>query len=229
VARIARAHAPRSARALTPRLRQIPIGLVQGLLAVEVLDKNKVLHFILHTPVLDSIITAILPSAARPAHAPPAPPLPPLALGQRRCWTSPNLRTHRGCTCGAFLGPAVSLRLRMSLPRLRGAASSPPGMGRARDRRVRRRAGLVLRIFLALLPWLLAIMGRVQGLFSQSMLDFSVVTKYYVFQARPARATHAVRAARRRVLPAAARARRVRPSAGPAQGRALASARASLG
>ena len=45
-------------------------------------------------------------------------------------------------------------------------------------------AGLVLRIFLALLPWLLAIMGRVQGLYSQSMLDFSVVTKYYVFQAR---------------------------------------------
>ena len=44
--------------------------------------------------------------------------------------------------------------------------------------------GLVLRIFLALLPWLLAIMGRVQGLYSQSMLDFSVVTKYYVFQAR---------------------------------------------
>jgi len=50
--------------------------------------------------------------------------------------------------------------------------------------RARARAGLVLRIFLALLPWLLAIMGRVQGLYSQSMLDFSVVTKYYVFQAR---------------------------------------------
>lgn len=50
-------------------------------------------------------------------------------------------------------------------------------------------AGLVLRIFLALLPWLLAIMGRVQGLYSQSMLDFSVVTKYYVFQARPGVAT----------------------------------------
>ncbi len=76
-----KAHARHNARALTPRLRQIPIGLVQGLLAVEVLDKNKVLHFILHAPVLDSIITAILPSAARPARAPlpphhlrPAPP-----------------------------------------------------------------------------------------------------------------------------------------------------------
>ena len=44
-------------------------------------------------------------------------------------------------------------------------------------------AGLVLRIFLALLPILLRLMGRVQGLFSQSMLDFSVVTKYYIFQA----------------------------------------------
>ena len=47
-------------------------------------------------------------------------------------------------------------------------------------------AGLVLRIFLALLPILLRLMGRVQGLFSESMLDFSVVTKYYIFQARAA-------------------------------------------
>lgn len=47
-------------------------------------------------------------------------------------------------------------------------------------------AGLVLRIFLALLPILLMLMGRVQGLYSQSMLDFSVVTKYYIFQAHPA-------------------------------------------
>ncbi|KAK9840790.1 hypothetical protein WJX81_004889 [Elliptochloris bilobata] len=81
----------------------IPIGAVQGLLAVDVLDRNPVLHFILHAPVLDSLITAILPS-------------------------------------------------------------------------------LVLRIFLALLPILLRLMGRVQGLYSQSMLDFSVVTKYYIFQ-----------------------------------------------
>ena len=44
----------------------------------------------------------------------------------------------------------------------------------------------MLRIFLALLPILLFLMGRVQGLFSQSMLDFSVVTKYYIFQARAA-------------------------------------------
>ena len=44
-------------------------------------------------------------------------------------------------------------------------------------------AGLVLRIFLALLPILLRLMGRVQGLYSQSALDFSVVTKYYIFQA----------------------------------------------
>ena len=45
-------------------------------------------------------------------------------------------------------------------------------------------AGLVLRIFLALLPILLRLMGRVQGLYSESMLDYSVVTKYYIFQAR---------------------------------------------
>ena len=85
--------------------------------------------------------------------------------------------------------------------------------------RARARAGLVLRIFLALLPWLLAIMGRVQGLFSQSMLDFSVVTKYYVFQARAGRA----RRAPCRALPAAPCAR---CSAEPASGRACAGLRA---
>ena len=42
---------------------QIPIAAVQGLLAVDVLDRNPVMHFILHAPVLDSVITAILPSA----------------------------------------------------------------------------------------------------------------------------------------------------------------------
>ena len=54
----------------------------------------------------------------------------------------------------------------------------------ARLRAVGWGAGLVLRIFLALLPILLRLMGRVQGLYSESMLDYSVVTKYYIFQAR---------------------------------------------
>ena len=44
--------------------------------------------------------------------------------------------------------------------------------------------GLVLKIFLALLPLLLAFMGRLQGLHSQSLVDFSVINKYYIFQAR---------------------------------------------
>ena len=43
-------------------------------------------------------------------------------------------------------------------------------------------AGLVLKVFLALLPYLLSLMGRVQGLHSISSLDFSVVSKFYVFQ-----------------------------------------------
>ena len=46
--------------------RQIPIAAVQGLLAVDVLDRNPVMHFILHAPVLDSVITAILPSTPLP-------------------------------------------------------------------------------------------------------------------------------------------------------------------
>ncbi|CAK0785988.1 hypothetical protein CVIRNUC_009201 [Coccomyxa viridis] len=42
--------------------------------------------------------------------------------------------------------------------------------------------GLVLKVFLALLPWLLSIMGRLQGLHSLSSLDFSVISKFYIFQ-----------------------------------------------
>lgn len=42
----------------------------------------------------------------------------------------------------------------------------------------------MLKIFLAVLPTLLAFLGRLQGLTSQSSVDFSVITKYYVFQVR---------------------------------------------
>lgn len=42
--------------------------------------------------------------------------------------------------------------------------------------------GLVLKVFLALLPWLLSIMGRLQGLHSKSIIDFSVISKFFVFQ-----------------------------------------------
>ena len=135
----------------TNLLRQIPIGAVQALLAVDALDKNPVAHFFLHAPVLDSLITAILPSAAL---------------------------THLRCLCSCMLACAES-----ALPGLALRIIHSPAEGVA-TRAHAPAAGLVLRIFLALLPWLLAIMGRVQGLYSQSMLDFSVVTKYYVFQAR---------------------------------------------
>ena len=37
-------------------------------------------------------------------------------------------------------------------------------------------------MFLALLPMLLAFMGRLQGLHSQALVDFSVINKYYIFQ-----------------------------------------------
>ena len=42
----------------------------------------------------------------------------------------------------------------------------------------------MLKIFLALLPYLLSILGRLQGLHSQAAVDFSVINKYYIFQAR---------------------------------------------
>ena len=41
---------------------------------------------------------------------------------------------------------------------------------------------LVLRIFLALLPELLAYIGRMQGLISLSQVQFSVVRRYFAFQ-----------------------------------------------
>lgn len=43
-----------------------------------------------------------------------------------------------------------------------------------------------MKVFLALLPWLLSIMGRLQGLHSLSSLDFSVISKFYIFQVRHA-------------------------------------------
>ena len=43
-------------------------------------------------------------------------------------------------------------------------------------------AGLALKVFLAVLPSILSLMGRVQGLHSISILDFSVVSKFFMFQ-----------------------------------------------
>ena len=44
------------------------------------------------------------------------------------------------------------------------------------------RAGLVLKVFLALLPKLLAFMNTKQGISSHSGNDFGVVKKYFIFQ-----------------------------------------------
>ena len=41
---------------------------------------------------------------------------------------------------------------------------------------------VILRIFLALLPNLLAFMSHVQGLTSKSQIDFGVLRKYFIFQ-----------------------------------------------
>ena len=43
-------------------------------------------------------------------------------------------------------------------------------------------AGLVLKIFLAILPTLLAFMNKKQGMVSKSEVDFGVTTKYFIFQ-----------------------------------------------
>lgn len=41
---------------------------------------------------------------------------------------------------------------------------------------------VILRIFLALLPNLLAFMSHVQGMTSLSQIDFGVMRKYFIFQ-----------------------------------------------
>lgn len=43
-------------------------------------------------------------------------------------------------------------------------------------------AALVLKIFLAILPMLLAFMNRKQGMICASKVDFGVVRKYFIFQ-----------------------------------------------
>ena len=44
---------------------------------------------------------------------------------------------------------------------------------------------LVLRVFLLVLPYLLAYLGSVEGLVSRSAVTFSVVGKLFTFQANP--------------------------------------------
>ena len=44
---------------------------------------------------------------------------------------------------------------------------------------------VILRIFLALLPNLLAFMSHLQGMTSLSQIDFGVMRKYFIFQVSP--------------------------------------------
>ena len=55
---------------------------------MDVLDKNPVMHFILHAPVLDSIITAILPST------------PPTLIPLKTCPEVPEPDGVIGPACG---------------------------------------------------------------------------------------------------------------------------------
>ena len=46
-------------------------------------------------------------------------------------------------------------------------------------------AGLVLRIFLLILPLILRAMTKQEGVIDQGVLDHRVTTKYFIFQVRP--------------------------------------------
>ncbi len=43
-------------------------------------------------------------------------------------------------------------------------------------------AGLILKIFLALLPLLLAFMNKLAGMQSLAEIDYGVMVKYFIFQ-----------------------------------------------
>ena len=53
-------------------------------------------------------------------------------------------------------------------------------------------AGLVLKIFLALLPMLLTFMNKRAGMQSLAEIDYGVFQKYFIFQARTVTLTRAV-------------------------------------
>jgi hypothetical protein len=62
----------------------------------------------------------------------------------------------------------------------------------------------VLRVFLALLPTILALLGRAEGLSAESEVEFTVVKRYYAFQARGAHLPHTATLSMIIVVPGAA-------------------------
>ena len=125
-----------------------------------------VLGDIVTAPVVKQLLEAIIPGTCRvghrtrtPAHpAHPSQPPPPSRRASGSSQRNPHKRLRR----------TRSLTLRRALG--------------AQPLTAYTRAGLVLKIFLAVVPIILKIMAIQSGLTSMSEVDFSVVARYHLFQ-----------------------------------------------
>lgn len=78
----------------------------------------------------------------------------------------------------------------MTLPGLRNLLSTWPVLASATSSFLPQ---LTLRVFLALLPTLLALLGRAEGRVAESQVEFGCVRRYFIFQVpdtRPRLAVH---------------------------------------
>ena len=81
--------------------------------------------------------------------------------------------------------PRVQVEKLVTLPGLRELLQTSPALASATSSFLPQ---LTLRVFLALLPTLLALLGRAEGRVAESQVEFGCVRRYFIFQVRPGNA-----------------------------------------
>ena len=76
----------------------------------------------------------------------------------------------------------VQVEKLVTLPGLRELLQTSPALASATSSFLPQ---LTLRVFLALLPTLLALLGRAEGRVAESQVEFGCVRRYFIFQVRP--------------------------------------------